>query len=176
MGKTDKQKANEKAKGDKKAQGKDKIKPKVPKALKAGSGVKKKKWSAAKSKDKLNLSVYWTKQAHEKLLKDLVAKEAYLTPSIVSNKLKVNVSCAREALFELLKNEVIKPVDEYSAKYCCFVKGPKFLDESKSKKEGAKEQGKKGEKGDKGKQQQGKEGGKKKEKGGKKGKDKEETK
>ena len=169
MGKTDKQKANEKAKGDKKAQGKGQLKPKVPKALKPGAGVKKKKWSAAKSKDKLNLSVYWTKQAHEKLLKDLVAKEAYLTPSIVSNKLKVNVSCAREALFELLKNEVLKPVDEYSSKYCCFVKGPKYVDESKVKKEAGKEQGKKGEKG---KQQQAKEGGKKKEKG-KKGKDKE---
>ena len=170
-GKTDKQKANEKAKGDKKAQGKDKVKPKVPKALKPGAGVKKKKWSAAKSKDKLNLSVYWTKQAHEKLLKDLLAKEPYLTPSIVSSKLKVNVSCAREALFELLREEKIKPVDEYSSKYCCFVKGPKYVEESKAKKEGAKEQ--KGGKGEKGKQQP-KEG-KKKEKG-KKGKEKEETK
>ena len=171
MGKTDKQKANEKAKGDKKAQGKDKVKPKVPKALKPGAGVKKKKWSAAKSKDKLNLSVYWTKQAHEKLLKDLLAKEPYLTPSIVSSKLKVNVSCAREALFELLREEKIKPVDEYSSKYCCFVKGPKYVEEQKAKKEGAKEQ--KGGKGEKGKQQP-KEG-KKKEKG-KKGKEKEETK
>ena len=171
-GKTDKQKANEKAKGDKKAQGKGQLKPKVPKALKPGAGVKKKKWSAAKSKDKLNLSVYWTKQAHEKLLKDLVAKEPYLTPSIVSSKLKVNVSCAREALFELLKNEVIKPVDEYSSKYCCFVKGPKYVEEQKAKKEGAKEQ--KGGKGEKGKQQP-KEGKKGKEKG-KKGKEKEETK
>ena len=167
MGKTDKQKKDEKAKGDKKNQGKDKLKPKVPKALKQGGAVKKKKWSAAKSKDKLNLSVYWTKQAHEKLMKDLVAKEPYLTPSIVSSKLKVNVSCAREALFELLKNEVIKPVDEYSSKYCCFVKCPKYAEESKAIKDW-KEQQKKGEKGDKGKQQ--KEGGKKKEKG-KKGKE-----
>ena len=144
MGKTDKQKANEKAKGDKKNAGKDKAKAKVPKVLKPGGGaVKKKKWSSAKSKDKLNLAVFWTKQAHEKLLKDLVAKEAYLTPSKVSDKLKVNVSCAREALFELLKNEVIKPVDEYSSKYCCFVKGPKFVEESKAKKEGGKEQQKK---------------------------------
>ena len=143
MGKTDKQKANEKAKGDKKNAGKDKAKPKVPKVLKPGGGaVKKKKWSAAKSKDKLNLSVFWTKQAHEKLLKDLVAKENFLTPSKVSDKLKVNVSCARQALQELLKNEVLKPVDEYHAKYCCFVKGPKFVEESKPKKEekgGAKE-------------------------------------
>ena len=150
MGKTDKQKANEKAKGDKKNAGKDKVKPKVPKVLKPGGGaVKKKKWSAAKSKDKLNLSVFWTKQAHEKLLKDLVAKEIYLTPSRVSDKLKVNVSCAREALQELLKNEVLKPVDEYHSKYCCFVKGPKYVEESKAKKEqggGQKEGGKKKEK------------------------------
>ncbi len=149
MGKTDKQKANEKAKGDKKNAGKDKLKPKVPKALKPGGGaVKKKKWNASKSKDKLNLSVFWTKQAHDKLLKDLVAKEIYLTPSRVSDKLKVNVSCARQALQELLKNEVLKPVDEYHSKYCCFVKGPKYVEEAKPKKE----------------QQGGKEGGKKKEK------------
>ena len=150
MGKTDKQKANEKAKGDKKNAGKDKLKAKVPKVLKPGGGaVKKKKWSAAKSKDKLNLSVFWTKQAHEKLLKDLVAKENFLTPSKVSDKLKVNVSCARQALQELLKNEVLKPVDEYHSKYCCFVKGPKFVEEAKQKKEekgGAKE-GKKGKEG-----------------------------
>ena len=149
MGKTDKQKANEKAKGDKKNAGKDKLKPKVPKALKPGGGaVKKKKWNASKSKDKLNLSVFWTKQTHDKLLKDLVAKEIYLTPSRVSDKLKVNVSCARQALQELLKNEVLKPVDEYHSKYCCFVKGPKYVEEAKPKKE----------------QQGGKEGGKKKEK------------
>ena len=159
MGKTDKQKANEKAKGDKKNAGKDKLKPKVPKVLKPGGGaVKKKKWSAAKSKDKLNLSVYWTKQAHDKLLKDLVAKENFLTPSKVSDKLKVNVSCARQALQELLKNEVLKPVDEYHSKYCCFVKGPKYVEESKPKKEekgGAKE-GKKGKEGKQKKEKQSK--------------------
>ena len=159
MGKTDKQKANEKAKGDKKNAGKDKLKPKVPKVLKPGGGaVKKKKWSAAKSKDKLNLSVYWTKQAHDKLLKDLVAKENFLTPSKVSDKLKVNVSCARQALQELLKNEVLKPVDEYHSKYCCFVRGPKFVEESKQKKEkkgGAKE-GKKGKEGKQKKEKQSK--------------------
>ena len=43
MGKTDKQKANEKAKGDKKNAGKDKLKPKVPKALKPGGGAVKKR-------------------------------------------------------------------------------------------------------------------------------------
>ena len=112
MGKTDKQKANEKAKGDKKNAGKDKVKPKVPKVLKPGGGaVKKKKWSSSKSKDKLNLAVFWTKEAHQKLLKDILAKEIYVTPSKVSEKLKVNVSCARQALKELLDQEIIQPVD-----------------------------------------------------------------
>ncbi len=157
MGKTDKQKANEKAKGDKKNAGKDKVKPKVPKVLKPGGGaVKKKKWSSSKSKDKLNLAVFWTKEAHQKLLKDILAKEIYVTPSKVSEKLKVNVSCARQALKELLDQEIIQPVDEYHSKYCCFVKGPKYVEEAKQKKE----------------QPQGKEGGKKKDKQAKKEKGK----
>lgn len=123
MGKTDKQKANEKAKGAVKAKAKDK----VPKILKPGSGApKKKKWSSSKQKEKLNLTVFWTQKNHEKLVQDIVAHNAYVTPSIVSDKLKINVSCAREALKELLDNGVIQPSVEYNAKYCCFVKGPKF--------------------------------------------------
>ena len=68
----------------------------------------------------MNLSVYWIKPTHEKLLKDLISKEAYLTPSIVSNKLEVNVACTRKGLFELLKNDIIKFVDDCSSKYCFF--------------------------------------------------------
>jgi small subunit ribosomal protein S25e len=123
MGKTDKQKANEKAKGAVKAKAKDK----VPKILKPGSGApKKKKWSSSKQKEKLNLTVFWTQKNHEKLVQEIIAHNAYVTPSIVSDKLKINVSCAREALKELLDNGVIQPSVEYNAKYCCFVKGPKF--------------------------------------------------
>ncbi len=97
QGKTDKEKAKDKAKG------KDKQKDKVPKILKAGAGggkSKKKvrlilnviqKWSKTKSKEKLNNAVFWTKPVWDKLLKDVVTKEAYLTPSIVSEKLKINV-------------------------------------------------------------------------------------
>ena len=123
MGKTDKQKANEKAKGAVKAKAKDK----VPKILKPGSGApKKKKWSSSKQKEKLNLTVFWTQKNHEKLVQDIVAHNAYVTPSIVSDKLKINVSCAREALKELREGEQIVPSTEYNAKYCCFVRGPKF--------------------------------------------------
>ena len=123
MGKTDKQKANEKAKGAVKAKAKDK----VPKILKPGSGApKKKKWSSSKQKEKLNLSVFWTEKNYDKLVKEIIGHNPYVTPSIVSDKLKINVSCAREALKELLEKGVIQPNVEYSSKYCCFVKGPKF--------------------------------------------------
>ena len=165
MGKTDKQKANEKAKGDKKNAGKDKAKPKVPKALKPGGGaVKKKKWSASKAKDKLNLTVFWTENAYNKLVRDLVGKEAYITPSMISSKLKINVACARQAIKELLKTEFIKPAEEYHSKFCCFVKGPKYVVEEK-KKDDKKEGKKKDKGGDKGGEK-----GEKQPKGEKKGK------
>ena len=66
------------------------------------------------------------------------------------NKLKVNISWARVGLFELSKKDIINPVDEYCSKYCCFVKGQKFVEESKGTKELTnKKQGKKGEKREK---------------------------
>lgn len=79
MGKTDKEKAKEKEKGKAKTSTKDK----VPKALRpsGGDGGKRKKWSASKSKEKLNNAVFWTKPLHAKLMKDIIAKEAYFTPS-----------------------------------------------------------------------------------------------
>jgi small subunit ribosomal protein S25e len=135
MGKTDKQKANEKAKGAVKAKAKDK----VPKILKPGSGApKKKKWSSSKQKEKLNLSVFWTEKNYDKLVKEIIGHNPYVTPSIVSDKLKINVSCAREALKELLEKGVIQPNVEYSSKYCCFVKGPNFQKQEDKKPKPAK--------------------------------------
>ncbi len=124
MGKTDKEKAKEKEKSAAKAMAKGK----APRALKPKAGApKKKKWSSSKQKEKLNNAVFWTKNAHDKLIKDIISKEPYVTPSLVSSKLKINVSCAREALKELREEEQIVPSTEYNAKYCCFVRGPKFV-------------------------------------------------
>lgn len=53
--------------------------------------IKIQKWSKSKSKEKLNNAVFWTKPVWDKLLKDVVTKEAYLTPSVISEKLKINV-------------------------------------------------------------------------------------
>jgi len=49
------------------------------------------KWSKTKSKDKLNNVVFWTKPIWDKLSKDVIAKEAFVTPAVISEKLKVNV-------------------------------------------------------------------------------------
>ena len=61
MGKTDKEKAKEKEKSKAKAMMKDK----VPKALRTGGDVKRKKWSKSKQKEKLNNQVYWTKPLND---------------------------------------------------------------------------------------------------------------
>jgi small subunit ribosomal protein S25e len=67
----------------------------MPKVLKdsasTGGKGKKKKWSKSKSKDKLNNVVFWSKPVYDKLIRDVIAKEVYVTPSIISEKLKVNV-------------------------------------------------------------------------------------
>ena len=137
MGKTDKEKAKEKEKGKAKAAAKDKI----PKALRpsGGDGAKRKKWSKSKQKEKLNNAVFWTKPLHAKLVKDIIGKEPYVTTSMVSDKLKVNMSMAREALKELREQEQIIPSTEFHSKYCCYVKGPKYVAPVEEKKqEGAK--------------------------------------
>ena len=124
MGKTDKQKAKEKDKTKAKAATKDK----VPKALRpSGDGAKRKKWSKSKQKEKLNNAVFWTKPLHAKLIKDIIGKEPYVTTSMVSDKLKVNMSMAREALKELREQEQIVPATEFHSKFCCYVKGPKYV-------------------------------------------------
>ena len=124
MGKTDKEKAKEKEKGKAKAATKDK----VPKALRpSGDGAKRKKWSKSKQKEKLNNAVFWTKPLHAKLVKDIIGKEPYVTTSMVSDKLKVNMSMAREALKELREQEQIVPATEFHSKFCCYVKGPKYV-------------------------------------------------
>ena len=124
MGKTDKEKAKEKDKAKAKAATKDK----VPKALRpSGDGAKRKKWSKSKQKEKLNNAVFWTKPLHAKLIKDIIGKEPYVTTSMVSDKLKVNMSMAREALKELREQEQIVPATEFHSKFCCYVKGPKYV-------------------------------------------------
>merc|ERR1711955_182111 len=83
---------------------------KAPKKKEGGGGkAKKKKWSKGKSRDKLNNLVLFDKGTYDKLYKE-VPTYKLITPSIVSERLKVRGSLARRALQELESKNLIKLV------------------------------------------------------------------
>ena len=77
------------------------------KAAMAGGKGKKKKWSKGKVKEKLANLVLFDKTTYEKMLTD-VPKQKLITPSIISEKLKVNGSLARKAVRELVSQGLIR--------------------------------------------------------------------
>merc|ERR1712066_953361 len=89
---------------------------KAPKKKEGGGGgkAKKKKWSKGKTRDKLNNLVLLDKPTYEKLLKE-VPTYKLITPSIVSERLKVRGSLARKALDELTQKGLIKQVVQHHA-------------------------------------------------------------
>ncbi|KAK6635271.1 hypothetical protein RUM44_000522 [Polyplax serrata] len=89
---------------------------KTQKKKEGGSGgkAKKKKWSKGKVRDKLNNQVLFDKATYEKLLKE-VPTYKLITPSVVSERLKVRGSLARRALAELLQKGLVKQVIKHHA-------------------------------------------------------------
>merc|ERR1719495_792178 len=87
---------------------------KNPKKKEGGGGgkAKKKKWSKGKSRDKLNNLVLFDKNTYDKLYKE-VPTYKLITPSIVSERLKVRGSLARRALGELAGKGLIKLVSAH---------------------------------------------------------------
>merc|ERR1712112_207071 len=75
---------------------------------------KKKKWSKGKTRDKLNNLVLFDKGTYDKLYKE-VPTYKLITPSIVSERLKVRGSLARKALIELMEKGLIKQVVAHSS-------------------------------------------------------------
>lgn len=65
-----------------------------------GGKAKKKKWSKGKVRDKLNNQVLFDKATYDKLYKE-VPTYKLITPSVVSERLKIRGSLARRALVEL---------------------------------------------------------------------------
>ena len=61
---------------------------------------KKKKWSKGKVRDKLNNLCLFDKATYDKLYKEVPGYNV-ITPSVVSERLKIRVSLARHALKEL---------------------------------------------------------------------------
>merc|ERR1712066_946463 len=81
----------------------------------AGGGkAKKKKWSKGKVRDKLNNLVLFDKATYDKLYKE-VPNYKLITPAVVSERLKIRGSLARNALQELLAKGMIKLVSKHRA-------------------------------------------------------------
>merc|ERR1712040_9669 len=92
-------------------------KAKQPAKKKEGSGggkAKKKKWSKGKVRDKLNNLVLFDKPTMEKLMKE-VPSYKLITPSVVSERLKIRGSLARFALKELESQGLIRKVEAHHA-------------------------------------------------------------
>merc|ERR1739844_371936 len=81
-----------------------------------GGKAKKKKWSKGKSRDKLNNLVLFDKNTYDKLYKE-VPTYKLITPSIVSERLKVRGSLARRALLELTEKGLIKQVVAHRSRF-----------------------------------------------------------
>merc|ERR1711875_96253 len=90
---------------------------KAPKKKEGGGGkAKKKKWSKGKSRDKLNNLVLFDKGTYDKLYKE-VPTYKLITPSIVSERLKVRGSLARRALGELEGKGLINQVVAHRSQF-----------------------------------------------------------
>lgn len=77
--------------------------PQKTQKKKEGSGggkAKKKKWSKGKVRDKLNNQVLFDAATYDKLYKE-VPQYKLITPSVVSERLKIRGSLAKKALVEL---------------------------------------------------------------------------
>merc|ERR1719247_443862 len=88
-------------------------------ATSSGKG-KKKKWSKGKVKEKLSNMVLFDKATYDKLLSE-IPKTKLITPSIISEKLKVNGSLARKAVKELMAKGLIRVVSAHSAQ-CIYTR------------------------------------------------------
>jgi len=80
----------------------------------SGGKAKKKKWSKGKTKEKLNNHVLFDQATYDKLQKE-VPHYKLITPSVVSERLKINGSLARVAINDLLAQGAIRKVSTHHA-------------------------------------------------------------
>merc|ERR1712130_770428 len=80
---------------------------------KGGASAKKKKWSKGKVREKLNNLVVFDQQTYDRMLAE-VKNFKLVTPSAISERLKVNGSPARRAIQKLLEAGLIRPIEVHS--------------------------------------------------------------
>merc|ERR1712118_564714 len=108
-----------KKKDDKKSGGKSDSKKNLKDFLaksKGGASAKKKKWSKGKVREKLNNMVVFDQNTYDRMMKE-AATIKLVTPSNISERLKINGSLARRSIKELLKAGTIRVVDKHSNQY-----------------------------------------------------------
>merc|ERR1719468_662376 len=98
-----------------------KTKEQKMKAAMAGGKGKKKKWSKGKMKEKLANLVMFDKPTYDKLLKE-IPKAKLITPSVISERLKVNGSVAKVAIRHLEEKGLIIHVGEKSSKQMIYTR------------------------------------------------------
>merc|ERR1711957_1005402 len=86
-------------------------KSKEAKMKAAQAGGKRKKWAKGKVKEKLANMVQFDKATYDKMMKE-IPKAKLITPSVVSERLKVNGSVARQAIRHLEEKGLIVHVGE----------------------------------------------------------------
>jgi len=91
------------------------------KAAMAGGRSKKKKWAKGKVKEKLANMVMFDKATYDKMMKE-IPKAKLITPAVVSERLKVNGSVARQAIRHLEEKGLIQVVGEKSAKMLIYTR------------------------------------------------------
>merc|ERR1712212_488231 len=94
--------------------GKGKTSQKKPSS--SGGKAKRKKWSKGKVRDKLNNLVLFDQATYDKLYKE-VPSYKLITPSVVSERLKIRGSLARFALVELEGKGLIRKVAAHHAQF-----------------------------------------------------------
>merc|ERR1711898_60136 len=80
---------------------------------KGGASAKKKKWSKGKVREKLNNLVVFDQATYDRMLAE-VENFKLVTPSAISERLKVNGSLARRAITKLLEAGLIRPIEKHS--------------------------------------------------------------
>ncbi|CAI9096538.1 OLC1v1032714C1 [Oldenlandia corymbosa var. corymbosa] len=94
---------------------KDKAPPPSSKPAKSGGGKqKKKKWSKGKQKEKVNNMVLFDKPTYDKLLSE-APKYKLITPSVLSDRLRISGSLARKAIRELMARGSIRMVSAHAS-------------------------------------------------------------
>ncbi|XP_050219478.1 40S ribosomal protein S25-3-like [Mercurialis annua] len=94
---------------------KEKAPPPSSKPAKSGGGKqKKKKWSKGKQKEKVNNSVLFDQATYDKLLSE-VPKFKLITPSILSDRLRINGSLARHAIKDLMARGSIRMISAHAS-------------------------------------------------------------